>query len=410
MNKKVVPILLAFLCMGFGDASGFLVGVVKESFGTTNLQAGFIATSGFLGFGILSVITGIIQYRVGKKAVLITGLLFFLVGTLIPVFGISYPVALVTVLIMGFGAAILQVAGNPIMRDVSAPGKYSRNLTFGQLIKAFGTLTTPIVVALVGTAFGGAWFLIKAKEFTVSPEGLREWTGNMIDKNISWRIIFPIFSVIILLTLVSIIFMKIEEKKVDGEKPTSIVSCFKALGNPFILFMVVGIFLYVGAEVSMSSKLSTYFSEKYSVDLNQIGMLSVGIFAIALTIGRFLGSVVLNWIKPQTFLVISALIAIIGTSMVMIPNEIVSWIAVFIIGIGFANLFPLIFSITVDKYPEQTNEISGLMVTAIVGGAIIPLLTGYIADLNLTLSFVVPLACITYIAFVAFISLKDIKK
>ena len=139
-------------------------------------------------------------------------------------------------------------------------------------------------------------------------------------------------------------------------------------------------------------------------------MLSVGAFFIALTIGRFLGALILTWIKPQIFLLISGVISIAGTILVMVPYQPLSWVAVFLIGIGFANLFPLIFSITVNKYPEKTNEISGLMITAIVGGAIVPLLTGYIAGINLTLSFIVPLVAIIYITIISFFTLTDLKK
>lgn len=146
MNRKTFPILLAFLCMGFGDAVGPFVGLAKEQFSLTNFEAQLIAFMGFIMFGIISIPMGLFQDRKGKKTVLILGLVVALAGLTIPLFGLSsYALFLLTILMLGAGAAILQVAGNPIMRDVSAPGKYSRNLTFAQFIKAIGSLSGSLI-------------------------------------------------------------------------------------------------------------------------------------------------------------------------------------------------------------------------------------------------------------------------
>ena len=82
-------------------------------------------------------------------------------------------------------------------------------------------------------------------------------------------------------------------------------------------------------------------------------------------------------------------------------NAVTTWLSFILIGIGFANIFPLIFSIAVDRMPELTNEISGLMTTAIVGAAIVPLITGAFANINPKYAFFVTLACLIYLGFVA---------
>ena len=130
-NIKTLPVFLAFLCMCFGDAVGPFVGLAKEEFDLSNTMAQLIPFVGFLMFGILSVPMGIYQDKRGKKFILLLGLAVALLGLIIPVFGglNSYGLFLLTILLLGAGAAILQVAGNPIMRDVSPEGKYSRNLS-----------------------------------------------------------------------------------------------------------------------------------------------------------------------------------------------------------------------------------------------------------------------------------------
>jgi fucose permease len=116
-----------------------------------------------------------------------------------------------------------------------------------------------------------------------------------------------------------------------------------------------------------------------------------------------MGGIVLNWIAPKKFLIITAIISIIGIgSLYIVPDTLLAFIFIFIIGMGFANIFPLIFSITVDTLPERSNEISGLMVTAIIGGAFVPILFGGVADMfGLMAGFLVPMACMIYILLIA---------
>lgn len=387
MNKRIVPILMVFLCMGFGDAAGPLVNLAMGAFAISNTMASLIASAGFIMFGLLSIPMGIVQYKIGKKNVMILGLSVFLMGVFVPILGLSFPLLLLAVFIMGAGAAILQVAGNPIMRDLSPEGKYSRNLSFGQFIKAIGSLSATLI-----PAFAAGKLLSDYFQFT--PD-----TG--VAQPVEWRLMFPVYAAIILITVIAIVVVKVKEKREENQVPTTFRTSFKALSNKYILTMVLGIFLYVGAEVSMSSKIAIFFSKQYHIDLTRLGMIGVGVFFLSLTIGRFLGSVILTWMKPAKFLLITCFLSIIGITGLFFYSITLAWFSVFLIGIGFANIFPLIFSITVDAMPEKTNEISGLMVTAIVGGAIIPTLTGIIADIDLQWSFIVPLLCILYITILA---------
>lgn len=383
MSKtKSFPIFLAFLCMGFGDAVGPFVGLAKEQFSLSNFEAQIIAFMGFIMFGILSVPMGIFQDRKGKKSVLMLGLVLALIGLVLPVFGLSsYGLFLLTILLLGAGAAILQVAGNPIMRDVSPEGKYARNLTLGQFIKAIGSLSGSLI-----------------------PFAAAKWFG------LDWKILFPIYSAALLLTLVVIGLTRIQEKKVLDAAPASFSSSLSLLKNPFIAMMVLGIFLYVGAEVSISSGTPILLSNKFGINLQTWGLLGNAFFFISILIGRFLGSVILNYLQPKRFLLITAILSVAGLVLMLSPVQSLVILGILFTGLGFGNIFPLIFSITVDSMPERSNEISGLMVTAIVGGAIIPPLMGLLADkTSVTTGLLVPLAAILYILYTAFFVSRKIQ-
>ena len=377
---RATPIFLAFLCMGFGDAVGPFVGLAKETFSLSNLEAQLIAFAGFIMFFFLSVPMGVFQDRRGKKYTLILGLFIALAGLIIPVIGglQSYLLFLLTVLLLGAGATILQVAGNPIMREVSPEGKYARNLALGQFVKAIGSLAGPLLVMAAA-----------------------RWWG------MDWSILFPVFSTVLLVTIIITLFTPIREMRHANASTASFSSCLKLLSDKSVTMMVLGIFLYVGAEVCMSSGIPIYLNSEFGIDISSIGIGGVGLFFVSIMTGRFLGSLILNWISARRFLLITVLVSIIGILGLFSGNQIVGIASFVVIGLGFANIFPLIFSIAIDAMPERSNELSGLMIMAIVGGAVMPPVMGLVADhSSVLIGFVVPLGCALYILWVALRTLK----
>lgn len=378
---RAAPVFLAFLAMGFGDAVGPFVGLARQDFQLSNFGAQLIAFTGFIMFGILSVPMSLYQDRKGKRFILILGLCVMLVGLLIPtVAGFStFSIFLLTVLLLGAGATTLQVAGNPLMRDVSAEGKYSRNLSLAQFVKAIGSLSGPLIPVIAARAFG-----------------------------MSWRVIFPVYSVAVLVTLLSTVGLLPRTTPGTTHQTATFRSCLALLKNGYVAMMVIAIFLYVGAEVSISSSIPLYLKDRFGLDVASTGLLGTGLFFAALTIGRFSGGVVLNWMKPKTFYLITCLISILGLIGLLSAVRSVVAASFFVIGLGFANIFPLVFSIAVDSRPEDTNPLSGLMVTAIVGGAFLPPLMGLISDAthSVKFGFVVPSLAILYITWVALANFK----
>ncbi|HTZ56585.1 MAG TPA: MFS transporter [Acidobacteriaceae bacterium] len=375
-SSQAIPVFLAFLAMGFADAAGPFVSLAKQQFSLDNFAALLIAFMGFIMFGILSVPMGIYQDKKGKKFVLILGLSIMLAGVLIPsLFGFStFPVFLLTVLLLGAGATILQVAGNPLMRDVSPEGAYSSNLSMGQFVKAIGSLSGPVIPVVAARWFG-----------------------------LSWGVIFPVFSVAIAIALIAAATLRVGIAKPD-RRASTLGSCLDLLRNGFVLTMVLAIFLYVGAEVCVSANIPLYLKERFGVDIEKLGLLGTGLFFAALTVGRFSGGVVLRWMAPKTFLRITAAASILGLLGLFVPSKIIATAAFALVGLGFANVFPLIFSMTVDRMPEESNALSGLLVMAIVGGAFLPPLMGFVSDAtgSVRTGFLVPLAAIAFIAWVGF--------
>ncbi len=253
------------------------------------------------------------------------------------------------------------------MRDVSGPEKYPRNLSIGQSIKAIGSLSGALVAVIT---IAGRW------------------------QGVDWQILFKIYTAILLLTVVLVALTRISERRDETAGSASFASCLSLLSNPFVLMMVLGIFVYVGAEVCISSGVNLYLGSEatggssltdwlkghlgVAVDTKTVGPLANALFFILLFVGRSSGSVVLNWISAAKLLVATVLLCIVGLlGLLLVHDQTAALVSVVLAGIGCANIFPLIFSITVNRMPERTNEISGLMVTAIVGGAVSAPLDGF---------------------------------
>ena len=213
-----------------------------------------------------------------------------------------------------------------------------------------------------------------------------------------FRILFPIFAVVLLITLVMVMAFVPDNISKSDEKPTTLGNCIRALGDPYILMMFLAIFFYCGAEASMFNRIPSILIENNPGITPALGNI---VLIVSLFVGRFLGGVILQKMNAKKFLAITIAVSILGNVLLFLPyNAFTTWLSFILVGIGFANIFPLVFSICVDHKPEMSNEISGLMTTAIVGAAIVPLLTGAIAGVGIRYAFLVPLCCLAYLCFV----------
>ncbi len=371
---KTIPIFLSFFVMGFGDVVGTLVGFAANTFSLSKAMAGLLPFMGFIAFGILSVPAGVLAGRKGKKFVLMLGLAIALAGLVLPMVSLDrYLFLVLAILLLGSGMAVLQVAGNPIMREVSAPGRYSRNLSFAQFIKAVGSLSGSLLTVFI----------------------LTRWTG-----------LFPVYAAVAAATLILVGTLRVDERTQESPEKTSIAGSFALLREPYILFMVLGLFLYVGAEVGVNSWIATYLSSVHGLDINSMATLGIGFFFASLMAGRLLGAVALTWLPAKKFFLATSLLSCAGLLGLFSGSRTVSIASIFLIGLAFGNIFPLVFSILIDTYPEKASGLSGLMVMAIVGGAVMPLFMGVIADISVLYSFLVPLLSLVFITGTAVMSIR----
>jgi fucose permease len=361
---------MAFVVMGVADAMGPMSDAVKTQYELSNVMSTLLSFFVFIAFAAFSVPGGLLASRIGMKKLLLLGLGLNAAAMLVPsLMAPGFALLLLCIFVLGIGTTFLQVAGNPIMREVSGEGAYSRNLSFAQGFKGLGsTAATYLVTAVTAIA--------------------------LFDK-MGWRGTFPVFFVLMAAAFVFVSFLKVEESR--PEVPPSVASSLSLLKEPVFAMAVLGIFLYVGAEVCMARFLFPGLKEM-GMDEATAGRFGPALFFALLTIGRIGGGVVLAKVKPRPAFRVSALMGAVGAGLLMTGSTSLAIGGVILGGLGFANIWPLLFSITVEEKPERAGELSGLMCMAISGGALVPLVMGGLVDAGMSaVSFVVPLICFIYL-------------
>ena len=381
MTKKsaiaVIPVFLSFFVMGFVDIVGISTAYVKDDFQLSNTAAQLLPMMVFVWFALLSVPVGILQDKYGKRNILNIGIAITVLAMLVPLINYTFPVVLISFILIGIGNTIIQVSANPLLHDVSSKKAYSSNMSLSQFVKAIASLLGPIITTFVATQFG------------------------------NWKLIFIIYSITSFLAFIWLRFTFIEESKPERDHAT-IKSCLSLLKNKFVLLMVIAILLIVGIDVGMNTNIALVLIDKYGITTAEASI-GIKIYFGALIISRFIGAMLLRAMNPKKFLLISVIISIAGFfGLVISPSLLLSEISVLLIGLGIANTFPVIFAATVERMPDRSNEISGLMIMSVCGGAVFPFIMGVVSDAFSSLSSMfVLIGCVAYVLFASLYILKQ---
>ncbi len=362
--------------MSFCDLVGIGVDNAKADFELSNTLAQLLPMAVFVWFFLLSVPVGILQDRIGKKNMLNIGMLLTAFGLLLPFAVYSFATLLTGFALLGIGNTIIQVSANPLLIAVVPGNRSSSFLSFSQFIKSIGSMVAPYLATFFTIRFG------------------------------DWKTIFLVFAILSVLSVVWLHFSGIQERRTPDSK-ASFVSCIKLLGNGYIALMVLGIFFVVGIDVGINSVSGQLLMEKLGMAVEPAKQ-GRSLYFFGKIVGTFLGTILLTRYSASKFFLQSA-IATLMTIVVFIFSTTpgIALVFMFSTGLAASNIFPLIFSITVNKFENRANEISGLMVMAIAGGAFIPPVIGKVTDsISIMAGMYVLIACAIYLLGLSFYSYK----
>jgi FHS family L-fucose permease-like MFS transporter len=375
--KKVAPVLMAFFVMSFVDLVGIGVDRVSKDMSLSSTLAQLIPSAAFLWFLLLSVPVGVMQARLGKRYMLNIGMIITAIGLLFPFLHYTFGMVLVGFALLGIGNTIVQVSANPLLVDVVPGNRTSSFLSFSQFVKSIGSMLGAPLAGFFALKFG------------------------------DWKLLFLVFGVVSLLTVVWLGKVKIEESKLETQN-VSLSSSFRLLGNGFVLLMVLSIFLVVGVDVGFNSNSGQFIIKHFGID-QTVAESGRSVYFFGRMLGTFAGAILLTKISSRKFFMWTSVLGILCLVLILLAKSTtMGWILVFLIGLAVANIWPLVFSIAVGRYPDRTNEISGLMMMAISGGAVIPLLIGWVSDIsNITIGMSILVGCMIYLWAVSMYCLKN---
>jgi fucose permease len=366
--------------MSFCDLIGLGVDNAKADFNLSNTLANMIPLAVFIWFLILSVPVGIAQDRIGKKNMVNIGMIITAVGLLIPFLMYSYVNLLIGFVLLGIGNTILQVSANPLLIDIVPEKGKASFLSYSQFIKAIGSMIAPYVASWFASQYG------------------------------DWKMAFLTFGIVSLITAIWLHFTTINESK-NTEERASIGSVIKLLAQPYVVVMVLSIFFVVGLDVGINAVSGQFLISKFNMDLEPASQ-GRSLYFFGKMLGTFIGGMILSKVDAKRFLLYSTVATTICVLLfIWSPSTTWALAMMFVIGFVASVIFPLVFALLADRYSIKINEISGLIIMAVCGGAFIPPIAAKIADMSsVSVSLYVFVACGIYMILASLYALKEQKK
>ena len=367
MDKKIdklalVSVMLCFFAMGFVDLVGIASNYVKKDLGLNDATANIFPSLVFFWFLIFSVPTGVWMNKIVRKKTVLLSLAVTVVSLLLPAFGESFGLMLVSFSLLGIGNALMQTSLNPLVATVVRGGHLASTLTFGQFVKAIASFMAPYIAA---------------------------WGATQAIPNfgLGWRVLFPIYLFIGMAASLMLLSTPIQEEEnhtsASEKSPTvahQFAASFQLLGKPIVLLSFIGIMCHVGIDVGTNTTAPKILMERLGMTLDDAAF-ATSLYFIFRTIGCFTGSFFLRVVNNRLFFIIS--ITMMALSMLGLSvgtSKLVLYTAIALVGYGNSNVFSLIFAQALQSVPDKQNEVSGLMIMGLFGGTVFPLFMGFASD------------------------------
>ena len=346
----ILPVMFGFFIMAFVDLVGLASNYVKNDFGFSDTVSNLISIACYVWFLVFSVPTGVMMNKFGRKTVVLASFILTAVAMLLPVlFSQSFPVILMAFALIGIGNTFLQVSLNPLVQDVVSADKLTGTLTLGQFIKSAASLLAPVLFPAFAASFLG------------------------------WKTAFLIYAVI---SLVGALWLGLTPmKRNEPSANVSFTATFGLLKDKTILLFFMGILALVGADVGIGFTFPKILQEKFSMSLDASAPY-LTVYFLAKAAGAFVGGIVLMKLKEYKFYLASILLAVLGLGWMLLADSLLTeLIAVAVFGLGYANLFSIIFSLALKHAPSRSNEVSSLLIMGVAGGAVVTPLLGVVTDM-----------------------------
>lgn len=368
----VVLIMITFFVISFlTNIIGPLVPEIIEDFDLSLTLVALLPFAFFIAYGVMSIPSGLLIEKYSDKKVMIAAFIVSFIGALFFALFPNYLVAVISLFLIGTGMAMLQVAINPLLREAGGEENFAFNSVLGQLFFGAASFLSPLAYSYLVLNLGSdeaGNFLLNTLESVVPPD-------------LPWVSLYWLFAVLSLVMVVVIAASPFPEvvRKAD-EKVGALETHLELMKNPMVWLFFLGIFAYVGSEQGVANWISEFLSTYHGYDPQTTGASTVSWFWGMLTAGTFLGLALLKIMDSRNVLILFTIGAMISLSVALFGSGEVSLLAFPAVGFFAAVMWSVIISLALNSVSEHHGTFSGILVSGIVGGAVVPLIVGSLGD------------------------------
>ncbi|HEY0056616.1 MAG TPA: L-fucose:H+ symporter permease [Pedobacter sp.] len=393
-KKYLVPFILItslFFLWGFAhNLNPILIPHLKKACQLTDLQSALIDSAFFIGYFVMAIPAGIVMKKYGYKSGIILGLLLFAAGAFmfypaaeLRVFGVF----LIALFIIASGLTFLETAANPYVTVLGEKSTSTMRLNFSQ---SFNGLAATLAPLLGGIFILSGKSLSESQQQTMSSEEINAFLAHEAK---SVQVPYLIIGIVVLLVALIIWKVKLPEIVEEEDSNSNNAAAGSIWKQSNLMLGVAAQFFYVGAQVCVSSFFIRFIGEAAGIEEKEAAMY-LAVALLAFMIGRFVGTFLMKYIRPHKLLALYCVLNIILLIGAIMVGKMFSIYA--LIGVEFfmSIMFPTIFSLSIEGLGEQKKLGSSLIIMAVAGGAVFPLIMGKISDMSsIQLAYIVPALC-----------------
>lgn len=391
----VALILLAFFVISFlTNILGALNPSVSSSYDLSETMAGFLPFSFFIAYGVMSIPAGFMTEKYGEKRMMIFGFILAFVASLLFVGIPSFGVFLFSLFTIGSGMAILQVVINPLLREAGGKENYAFTSVMAQLIFGAASFVSPLVYSWLVTSIGN--------DENTNP--IINFLNGVTPTDMSWVSIYWIFALLSLIMIALVYFIKFPKVELnEDEKVGTKDSYFALFKDKTVILFFFGIFAYVGVEQGISYWMSKFLQNYHGYDYETTGASAVANFWGLMTIGGIFGLIILKFLDSKLVIKLFTSLAILSFALALFGSAETSLYGFQASGFFLSVMYPIIFSLALNSLHKHHGAFAGILVSGIMGGAVIQLLIGFISDLtSLKIGMLFNFVLLAYILSIGF--------
>lgn len=388
----IILVMLVFFVISFiSNILNSIIVDVKNSFDLSLTLTGLLPFSFFIAYGVMSIPAGFLSEKYSDKRLLTVSFVVMTLASIGFAMFPSYMLFTITLFSLGSCMAVLQVIINPMLRVAGGEEHFAFNSVLGQLIFGLASFLSPFLYK----------YIVDADS---NPEGMAATLRGMVPENLPWVGLYIVFSVIALALVLVVLFTKYEKyEKNEDEIAGSSQSYLSLLKNKYTILFFLGIFCYVGTEQGVGNWISQFLYEYHGLDPQIVGADTVAYFWAMLTIGCFLGLLLLKIMDSRKLLIGATLATMLFLVSAITGSAQIALFAFPAIGFSISVMWSIIFSLALNSVKTNHGSLSGILCTGIAGGAVVPFLVGALGEFTGLRTglflLLVPLAFILSIGF-----------